>query len=116
MKKMNDVQNVSLPPVRLDSYSEFKSVASEAAIIVYSPQYYQGPFTDEPKRLCRFTLTAVGVRRKNIPLTFKYIFEDVRDIDRIASEIVAELERLGTLVQGSVDSSEPIGELLATWP
>ena len=113
---MNDEQNVSLPFVRLDSYSDFKSVANEAAIIVYSPQYYQGPFSDEPKHLCRFTLTAVGVRRNNVLLTFKYVFEDVRDIDRIASEIVSELERLGTLVRGSVESSQPIGELLATWP
>ncbi len=116
MKKMNDEQNVSLPSVRLDSYSDFKSVANEAAIIVYSPQYYQGPFTDDSRRLCRFTLTAVGVRRNNIPLTFKYVFEDVRNIDRIATEIVSELESLGTLVQGSVETSHPMGELLATWP
>lgn len=113
---MNDEQNVSLPTIRLDSYTEFKSVANEAAIIVYSPQYYQGPFTDEPKRLCRFTLTAVGVRRNNIPLTFKYVFEDVRDIDRIAAEIVSELDHLGTLVRGSIETSDPTGELLATWP
>ena len=113
---MNDEQIVSLPSVRLDSYSDFKNIANEAAIIVYSPQYYQGPFTDEPRRLCRFTLTAVGVRRNNIPLTFKYVFEDVRDIDRIATEIVSELEHLGNLVQGSVETSHPMGELLATWP
>jgi len=113
---MNNERNVALPPIRLDNYSDFKDVANEAAVIVYSPQFYQGPFTDEPKRLCRFTLTAVGVRRNNVPLTFKYVFEDVRVIDRVASEMLAELENLGTLVYGSVESSQPMGELLATWP
>jgi hypothetical protein len=116
MKIMNNEQNVSLPPVRLDSYSDFKEVAKEAAVVVYSPQYYQGPFTDEPKRLCRFTLTAVGVRRNNVPLTFKFVFDDVRDIAHRASEILSELEQLGTLVHGSVESSQPMGALLATWP
>ena len=116
MEIMNYEQNVSIPPVRLDSYADFRDVANEAAVVVYSPQYYQGPFTDEPKRLCRLTLTAVGVRRNNVPLTFKYIFDDVRDIDRVAAEILKELENLGNLVRGSVESSQPMGELLATWP
>lgn len=113
---MNNEQNVSIPPVRLDSYADFKNIANEAAVVVYSPQYYQGPFTDEPKQLCRFILTAVGVRRNNVPLTFKYVVDDVRDIDRVASEILLELESLGNLVRGSVETSQPMGELLATWP
>ncbi len=113
---MNNEWNVSLPPIQLDNYSDFKDLAHEAAVIVYSPQFYQGPFTDEPKRLSRFTLTAVGVRRNNVPLTFRYVFEDVRDIDRVASAMLSELENLGTLVYGSVESSQPMGELLATWP
>lgn len=113
---MNKEQNVSIPPVRLDSYADFRNIATEAAILVYSPQYYQGPFADEPKRLCRLTLTAVGVRRNNVPLTFKYIIDDVRDIDRVAKEILMELDNLGNLVLGSVESSQPVGELLATWP
>ena len=116
METMNIEQNVSIPPVRLESYADFKNVATEAAVVVYSPQYYQGPFTDEPKRLCRLTLTAVGVRRNSVPLTFKYVLDDVRDIDRVASEILKELENLGNLVRGSVESSQPMGELLATWP
>ena len=116
METMNTEQNVSIPPVRLDSYSDFRKIATEAAVVVYSPQYYQGPFTDEPKRLCRLTLAAVGVRRNSIPLTFKYVIDDVRDIDRIASEILKELENLGNLVRGSVESTPPMGELLATWP
>jgi hypothetical protein len=116
MEIMNYEQNVPIPPVRLDRYADFRTIASEAAVVVYSPQYYHGPFTDEPKRLCRITLTAVGVIRNNVPLTFKYIFDDVRDIDRVAAEILLELENLGNLVHGSVESSQPIGELLATWP
>ena len=116
MEIMTYEQNVSIPPVRLDSYADFRNVANEAAVVVYSPQYYQGPFTDDPKRLCRLTLTALGVRRNNVPLTFKYIFDDVRDIERVSSEILMELENLGNLVRGSVESSHPMGELLATWP
>jgi hypothetical protein len=116
MKIMNNEQNAFTPPVKLDSYSDFKGLANEAAIVVYSPEYYQGPFTDEPKRLRRFTLTAVGVKRNNVVLTFKYILDDVRDIDRVASEMIMDLEDQGNLVRGSVETSRPMGELLATWP
>ena len=116
MEIMNNEQNVSIPPVRLDRYIDFKNIAADAAVVVYSPQYYQGPFTDEPKRLSRLILTAVGVRRNNVPLTFKYIIDDVRDIDRVASEILTELDNLGNLVRGSVETSQPMGELLATLP
>jgi len=116
MDDMNNEQNVSIPPVRLDSFADFKNIANEAAVVVYSPQYYQGPFTDEPKRLCRLTLTALGVRRNNVPITFKYVIDDVRDIDRVASEMIMELENLGNLVRGTVESAQPMGELLATWP
>ena len=111
---MNNEQNAFTPPVKLDSYSDFKGLANEAAVVVYSPEYYQGPFTDESKRLRRFTLTAVGVKRNNIVLTFKYILDDVRDIDRIASEMIMDLENQGNLVRGSVETSQPLGELLAT--
>ena len=116
MKIMNNEQNAFTPPVKLDSYSDFRGLANEAAVVVYSPEYYQGPFTDEPKRLRRFTLTAVGVKRNNVVLTFKYILDDVRDIDRIASEMIIDLENQGNLVRGSVETSQPMGELLATWP
>ncbi|TFG31699.1 hypothetical protein EU528_05415 [Candidatus Thorarchaeota archaeon] len=116
MEDMNNEQNVSIPPVRLDSFADFKNIANEAAVVVYSPQYYQGPFTDEPKQLCRLTLTALGVRRNNVPITFKYVIDDVRDIDRVASEMIMELENLGNLVRGTVESAQPISELLATWP
>ncbi len=116
MKIMNNEQNAFTPPVKLDSYSDFRGLANEAAVVVYSPEYYQGPFTDEPKRLRRFTLTAIGVKRNNVVLTFKYILDDVRDIDRIASEMIMDLENQGNLVRGSVETSQPMGELLTTWP
>ncbi len=113
---MIDEQNTFTPPVKLDSYSDFRSIANEAAVVVYRPEYYQGPFTDEPKRLCRFTLTAVGVKRNNVLLTFKYVIDDVHEIDSVASEIILDLEKLGNLVRGSVETSRPMGELLAMWP
>lgn len=113
---MNNEQNAFTPPVKLHSYSDFKGLANEAAVVVYSPEYYQGPFTDEAKRLRRFTLTAVGVKRNNVVLTFKYIIDDVHDIDRVASEMIMDLENQGNLVRGSVETSRPMGELLAAWP
>jgi hypothetical protein len=116
MKNMNNEQNVSLPPIRLDNYSDFKEISKGAAVIVFSPEYYLGPFTDEPRRLCRFTLTALGVRKNNVPLTFKFVNDDVRDIDAIAEEILVELENQGNLVRGTVETSRPMGELLVTWP
>ncbi|MCK4567721.1 MAG: hypothetical protein KAU48_10465 [Candidatus Thorarchaeota archaeon] len=115
MEIMINEQNAFTPPVKLDNYSDFRSIANEAAVVVYSPEYYQGPFTDEPKQLCRFTLTAVGVKRNSVLLTFKYVLDDVHDIDRVASETILDLENLGNLVRGSVETSRPMGELLATW-
>jgi hypothetical protein len=44
------------------------------------------------------------------------VLDDVRDIDRIAAEILADLEVSGNVVQGSMERSRPLGELLATWP
>lgn len=116
MENVSNEQNVFIPPVQLSKLSDFKDVANEAAVIVYSPEYFQGPFMDDQKRLRRLTLTAVGVEKKGLPLTFRYVLDDVRDIDRIASELLSELERCGNVVQGSIERSHPLGELLATWP
>jgi len=115
MDNMRNEQNVIIPPVQLSSLSDFNEVANEAAVIVYSPEYYQGPFLDDNKRLRRVTLTAVGVERKGMPLTFRYVLDDVRDIDRVASEILRDLECRGSVVQGTVEKSQPLGELLTTW-
>ena len=116
MEIMNNEQNVFIPPVVFETYSDFQGVVNEAAVVVYSPEYYQGPFTDEPKRLCRVTFTALGVQRRGIPMTFKYVLDDVRDIDRIAAEIIDELDSRSNLVRGSVETVRPMGELLAPWP
>ena len=116
MDNMRNEQNVIIPPVQLSSLSDFNEVANEAAVIVFSPEYYQGPFLDDNKRLRRLTLTAVGVERKGLPLTFRYVLDDVRDIDRVASEILRDLECRGSVVQGTVEKSQPLGELLTTWP
>ncbi len=113
---MSDEQTVFIPPVQLDSLADFKDVANEAAVIVYNLEYFHGPFTDEDKRIRRLTLSAVGVIRNSIPLTFRYVLDDVRDLERIALEILKDLEKRGNVVRGSVESSRPIGELLAAWP
>lgn len=116
MGKMSDEQTVFIPPVHLESLDAFKEVASEAAVIVYNLEYFQGPFTDDEKRIRRLTLSAVGVLRNSIPLTFRYVMDDCRDLERSADEILHELQTIGNVVRGSVEGSRPIGELLATWP
>ena len=113
---MSDEQTVFIPPVQLDNLGDFKDVANEAAVIVYNPEYFRGPFTDDEKRIRRLTLSAVGVLRNGIPLTFRYVLDDVQDLESVASEILQDLGRYGNVVRGSVESSRPIGELLATWP
>ena len=113
---MSVEQNVFIPPVQLNRLSEFMDVAKEAAVLVYSPEFFQGPFMDDHKKLRRLTLTAIGVRRNGLPLTFRYVLDDVRDIDRVASEILADLNAYGNVVQGLVEKAIPLGELLATWP
>jgi len=116
MEKMSDEQTVFIPPVQLDSLGDFKDVAGEAAVIVYTPEYFRGPFKDDDKRMRRLTLSAVGVLRNGIPLTFRYVIDNVLDLDRVASEILRDLQHLGSVVRGSIEGSRPIGELLATWP
>ena len=116
MENVNSEQNVFIPPVQLNRLSDFREIANEAAVVVYSPEYYQGPFMDDHKRLRRLTLTAVGVERKGLPLTFRFVLDDVRDIDRVASEILEELEVSGNVVRGTLERSHPLGELMATWP
>ncbi len=116
METLSYEQNVFLPPVQLSNLSDFMEVANEAAVIVYGLEYYQSPFIDDPKRLRRLSLAAIGVDRKGLPLTFRYVLDDVRDIDRIATEILKDLESRGCVLQGSIERSDSLGELLATWP
>jgi len=116
MKIMTNEQTVFIPPVQLDSYSDFKGIINEAALVVYSPEYFQGPFMDGPKQIRRLTLSAVGVVRNGLPLTFRYVLEDVRDLDRVATDIIEELECSSNAIRGTIENSRPIGELLAARP
>jgi hypothetical protein len=116
MEIMTNKPTVFIPPVQLDSYSDFRSIINEAALVVYCPEYFQGPFMDEPKQLRRLTLSAVGVLRNGLPLTFRYVLEDVRDLDRVATEIIEELEYSSNAVRGTIENSRPMGELLAARP
>ncbi len=113
---MTNEQTVFIPPVQLDSYPEFRNITSEAALVVYSPEYFQGPFLDGPKQMRRLTLSAVGVVRNGLPLTFRYILQDVKDLDRIATEIIEELESSVNAVQGTIEVNRSIGELLTARP
>jgi hypothetical protein len=116
MVTMSDERTAYIPPVQLEDLNDFKEVASEAAVIVYNPEYYQGPFMDDEPRIRRLTLSAVGVLRNGIPLTFRFMIDDVRDLERVATEILQDLEHIGNVVRGSIESTRPIGELLAAWP
>ena len=116
MEIMTNEQTVFIPPVQLDSYSDFKGIINEAALVVYSPEYFQGPFMDGPKHIRRLTLSAVGVVRNGLPLTFRYVLEDVRDLDRVATEIIEELEYSVNAVRGTIETTRSIGELLAARP
>jgi hypothetical protein len=113
---MSDEQTAYIPPVMLQNLGDFKDVANEAAVIVYNAEYYRGPFTEDEPRIRRLTLSAVGVLRNGIPLTFRYVIDDVRDLARVASDILRDLEHRGNVVRGSLKGTKPIGELLATWP
>jgi hypothetical protein len=116
MERMTNKQPVFIPPVLLDSYSDFRNIINEAAMVVYSPEYFQGPFMDGPKQMRRLTLSAVGVVRNGLPLTFRYVLEDVRDLDKVANEIIEELEFSANAVKGMIEHTRPIGELLAARP
>ncbi len=53
MRIMNNEQTVFIPSVQLENYSEFRDILNEAALVVYSPEYFQGPFMDRPKQMRR---------------------------------------------------------------
>jgi hypothetical protein len=116
MEIMANEQTVFIPPVQLVNYTDFRGIIEEAALVVYSPEYFQGPFIDGPKQIRRLTLSALGVVRNGLPLTFRYILEGVSDLDRIATEIIEELEFSTNAVRGTIENSRPLGELLTVRP
>ncbi len=122
------MNNTSLPVV-LDRYEDFEHYAREAALVTYKPDFYKGPFLDDPQRLRRVTFTAVGVRIRDVILNFSYTisYEDFYDpnisweeqadaIEEKLSEIIESLRIECGLVRGALASSTSIGELLAVRP
>jgi hypothetical protein len=124
MTKMNERNPVFIPPVQMEDYSEFRELAKEAALVVCDPQYLLSPFADDEKRLRRLIVTALGVKRKDVPLTFRYVLdhqqalrryrqlEPSAALERMASEIMEDLEYNGNLIRGSVPTESALGELL----
>ncbi len=110
---------VSVPPLLLDRFDEFMEYAKGAALVTYSPEYFRSPFLDDPKRLRRVILHAVGVRVDGLPLTFKYIVDamsqrgmDTSDIT--LQEILSRFEAGVQLVRGTIETEHSLGEALMT--
>ena len=121
---MNERESVYIPPIYLEDYAQFREIAKEAAVVVCDPQYLLSPFADDKKRLRRLIVTALGVRRKDVPLTFRYTVDHERALlrykhmepsdalNRMVSEVMHDLEYNGNLVRGSVPLESALGELL----
>jgi len=123
------MRNNSIPPVILDRYEDFEDYAQQAAIVMYRPDYYRGPFLDDPGRIRRVTFTAVGVRVNGVLLNFTYTLshEDMYDpslgweeqaleIDRKISEMVAALQSTCGVVRGGLTQNQSLGEALTVRP
>jgi len=125
MEHMKNESSTLLPPVVLEDYADFKRFAKDAAVVVYSPEFFSSPFLDDQKRLRRLTLTALGVPIRGMALTFKYVF-DHAELERydaygesnsgLLSEVINSLGCAGTLVRGTIDMESPLGEVLAMRP
>lgn len=123
---MDNETPVFIPPVLLSNYQEFRKFAKDAALIVYSPEYFHTPFFGDAKRLRRVTLSAIGVRMKGVALTFKYVLdyndltggksrtwdEQVRETDDTIKGLMAQLESEFGLVCGSIETEPSLGEEL----
>ncbi|TFG06378.1 hypothetical protein EU522_01675 [Candidatus Thorarchaeota archaeon] len=122
---MKQESTTPTPPVVLEDYADFKGFAKNAAVVVYSPEFFASPFLNDRKRLRRLTLTALGVQVEEVMFTFKYVFDhgelDIHEdtttaSDDLLSEIIRGLDFGGTLVCGSVDMGISLGEALAMRP
>ena len=115
-------RTVILPPVMLDSYEEFRTLARDAAVLTYHPEYVSSPFLDDPKRLKRVILHAVGVIMNGLPMTFKYVLDyydipqDGRDIEEILSDIISSLQSNAIPIRGILDSGGSPWDPLAIRP
>ena len=84
MKRMNAETGEFIQPVILENYDDFRKYAMQAAVVTYRPEYYRGPFMDDRKRIKRVTLAAIGVRLRDLPLSFKLVIDytDLCDISK----------------------------------
>ncbi len=116
---MKNESSTLIPPVVLENYADFKGFAQDAAVVVYSPEFFPSPFLDDQKRLRRLTLTALGVQIRGMALTFKYVF-DYNELPEsstgLLSDVLESLGCRGNLVKGSVDMGPSFGETLAMRP
>jgi hypothetical protein len=116
---MKNESSTLIPPVVLEDYADFKGFAKEAAVVVYSPEFFSSPFLDDQKKLRRLTLTALGVQIRGIALTFKYVF-DYNELTESSAgslnDVLDGLRSQGALVQGTVDIEPTFGEALAMRP
>ncbi len=129
MRKMSHETPVIVPPVVLENYEDFETFASNAALVMYSPEYFHSPFLDDQKRLRRMTLTALGVNVNGVALTFKYILthddlcdpsgtweEQTVQANQAMNDIMSKLGAQGNLVRGSLDMEPAFGEALVLRP
>ncbi|MDF1539298.1 MAG: hypothetical protein P1Q69_10400 [Candidatus Thorarchaeota archaeon] len=126
---MSGMRNSSVPPVILDRYEDFEEYARSAALVTYKPEFYKGPFLDDPGRVRRVTFTAIGVNINGIVLSFMYKlgYDDMYDatlawedqaiaIENQIMDMVTHLQAECGLVQGSLASRPTMGESLAIRP
>ncbi|MHA1638276.1 MAG: hypothetical protein ACTSUB_09720 [Candidatus Thorarchaeota archaeon] len=126
---MNDETGAFIPPVILDDYEDFRNFAVQAAIVTYSLDYFRGPFLDDRKRIRRITLAAIGVKLKDVPLSFKFVIEyddlwdssrpweeQVSVVDLRIEELITRLESECTVVRGAIDTVPAMGKALTARP
>lgn len=120
------MSNSPVPPIILDRYEDFEEYARQAALVTYKPEFYKGPFLDDPGKVRRVTFTAVGVKINGIVLNFTYklSYDDMYDstlswedqaiaIENQIMDMVTHLQSECGIVQGSLSSNSTLGEALA---
>ncbi|MHA1906970.1 MAG: hypothetical protein ACW98Y_06725 [Candidatus Thorarchaeota archaeon] len=126
---MNEMRNNTIPLVILDRYEDFENYAQQAAVVMYRPEFYRGPFLDDPGRIRRVTFTAVGVQVNGVILNFTYTLshedmynpslgweDQALEIDRKISEMVTALQSTCGVVRGGLTPSRSLGEALTVRP
>ena len=125
----NSNESMLLPPVVLDNYDDFRKYAKESALVTYEPEYFNSPFLDDKPMLRRVTFYAIGVKVRDLPLTFKYVLDyteihnkaktwntQTEELDKMMTKLLTVLRSQGTLVQGTIESERALGEALVMRP